>query len=437
MKIGKRIVLPLMIALAAASLGFSQSGTGTSSGSGSKSSSTSNSNSNSGASAVVNMGSGGKANFIEAAPGSTGSVIPGQAVENEQCHILYMAAERKKTQSELQSYARSAKGKVYEAVGDPGQASNDGVEFVSYDPEAIAWNGDSILGHFIVAGEYLHPSIGDLAKAILRAKERTGTRRVAVQDCPQSALHSKQFMVGLGGAFSEVPGGGNSGNSAALGLNFGTSQTSVQKHDVFYILAMNDWPDGVPHTAPQEITPPPPPAPPAPPEQQSPQPQAHAETAPAPTTPQPQPTAPAPTPAPAATTASDEVPQVSVYFNFDHPKPIEGLVVEPTVMTPEGLKDNAAAIHAIQQWLESHPSKKIDVVGYACYRASDKYNWDLGGRRAEAVVKALSADEKIRGQIIEPDSNGKESASQGGTKEHNWHDRRVDFRVHGSDSSGR
>jgi len=461
-------LLLLVLLLAATSLGLSQTtgngGTGnTGSGSGASS--------NSGANAVINNNeSAGHAGFISAVAGTIGSPgpIPGFAPEDGVCYIYWPAVERVLTMDAIRSMAAGAKFKkgpdfnwvtLYPNLVPVNETP---IELVNYNPKSNnTWVGDVGVASVNIIGKYGYTDEQALGVALLKAKEISHTKRVAIIGCSGTETDTKASSIGIGGSGAYTPPSGTSAGALSLGFSRGSSRTKREGHLVLHVLAMNDWPsnevfpNGVPHTAPPAPEPPKPEAPTPPQTPAQPQPPPAQQAPPAQTskieviaTPSPQspvpPSAPtAPTPAPtSASTALDKclrdpIPGVNVYFAFDHPKPDEGDVFSPTVMTEDGLKDNAAAIRTMEQWLENHPTRKIDVVGYASHQASNAYNWDLSGRRAKAVLDALKKDEKIRGQAFEADSNGKESANPAGSKEYNWQDRRVSFRIRGSDSSER
>jgi outer membrane protein OmpA-like peptidoglycan-associated protein len=312
---------------------------------------------------------------------------------------------------------------------------------MDYDPTGDAVNDEDIaLAGIALPGKPFEINEAPLLTAVKALKKLAPTmQRVAVFNCYIFAEVTDTSSKGIGVVASGTNGTGQIAGSASVGWFHGKSSTEQQRHVVTTVYAMNGPYTLLTAPAPEPkkgdeatVKPTAPAAQTTPPVQTI-----RIEVVAAPSAP---PTIFSPPPTPvAATTAPEQLqlPQLSIYFSFDYPKPKDGLVIEPTVMTPDGPKDNLAAIRTIQQWLEAHPDVQIDVIGYACHRASDAYNWDLGGRRAEAVIKALNADEKIRGQVLEPDSNGKENANPSGSKEYNWRDRSVAFRVRGSDSSGR
>lgn len=423
MKIGKRVAfgLGLLFALSTAPLGFSQSGSGSTTSNGG-SSSKANSNSNAGANAnnEINMGSA-KAPFTEALPGATDTVIPGQAPEAVECKPYYPAAERYLTMAEIRSYAKHVKVKMHYDVGntDAVPVNDDGIEIVDYNPEVIAWSGDEVLGHFIVEGQHLHPDIGALSVAFLEAKKLTHTRRVAIIDCPEAKFHTKSLVGGLGGAFSEIPGSGNTANSAALGFSIGSSTTTRETYDVYRILALDDWPEGVPHTVPHNLSPTPPAS------EEQPAPKAHPEPtqlemkkqAPAPSpTPPPPPVqatlAPAPPVNPCASLAELNA---TVYFDLNES------IVKPKYLS---------VIRSVEDWMENHPSCNVQVEGYASIEAGFHYNDGLAQDRALRVYNIMREDKSIAARVVRHFSAGKYFVTEHSSDpKFTWEDRKVTFSI--------
>jgi hypothetical protein len=429
------IFLLLALVFAAASLGLSQTTT-----SGTTSTSTSTNTVN----ATVYAGGDGR-QLIEALPGSGTTIIPGVTSGNSPWRAYWPVLNRCIPMAELMA-APSGHSKVRVYTEAPPIVRNvpiDEVCLIDWQPNEIAHGNDREVGEATGTGKDGYPDDSAFIPTLKKLVMKTNTRRVAVQRRYLGQFHTKTLSGGLGGA-SSVTADNNVGGSGAFGISLGSSKTKNEDPVEFDLIALNDGPVGAPVVS---------------------KPPTETETPAAPRTSQPEskappvqtirievvtvpsaqvsipstPTALAPTP---ATTAADEclrdaLPNVNVYFAFDHPKPDEGDVFSPTVMTEGGSQDNTAAIHTIEQWLENHPSCKIDVVGYASHEASNAYNNDLGERRANAVFASLIRDEKIRNQVFEPDSNGKESAAPAGSEEHDWRDRRISFRVRGSDSSGR
>lgn len=387
------MALLLFVFLFAASLGWSQSTSGTgNTGNGAGASSSSGSTAT-----IYNNEGSAKSQFIGAIPGAATSFVPGYAADNGPCRVYWPAAERRMTMNEIRSWAKRGKAQHMDwDGGDPNTipTNDDDVEVVNYDPEAIAWKGDRVIGAVEVEGEYHHIAQGTLARAELEAKEKWHTRRIAIRDCPESSMHTKAHDVGLGGAFSEVPGGGNAANAASLGVSFGSSRTTNEKRDVFTVLALNDWPEDAPdscrgqfapNTCPAKAEEPknsPAPAAAAPPAQPPPAPPAESEH-------QAPPTPPVTTPAPVAATAPAtadpcDVPQLTIYFvlaKYD----VGGEYTN-------GIKNFAS-------WMRNHPTCKMQVQGHASKEASGDFNAKLGRHRSEAVYNLLIADGAPKDQL--------------------------------------
>ncbi len=396
---------------------------------------------------VIAQGGGTQHQLIQAMPGPIPGMFPGSAMNPGVCYVYHPKLSNLKylTPSEVKSMAKGSKlpHGVKATTIDPDAAkagSYDGpIGIMEYDPTGNAINdGDIALAGIIIPGKPFQINEALLGVAIKALRKKApAMQRVAVLNCFIFAEVTDTSSKGIGIMASGTNATGQVGGSGTIGWFHGKSSTEQQRHVVTTVYALNG-----PYNL---LTPPPPPEPkngdrataqPAMPAMAQPMPQP-APSVSAPVQP-PQPPAP---PAPIATALDeclrDAIPNVNVYFAFDHPKPGEGDVFSPVVMTEDGPKDNAAAVHTIQRWLENHPSCKIDVVGYTDHRGSSAYNNDLAERRPDAVVAALKKDEKIRSQVFEADSNGKENASPTGNKEINWWDRRVSFRVRGSDSAGR
>jgi hypothetical protein len=426
------MILFLALMFAAASLGFSQT---------SGSDTTSAASSTNTINATVYASSGGR-QLIEAMPGSGTTIIPGVTSGNSPWRAYWPVLNRCISVAQLMAAPNGhSKIRVYkEAPPITRDKQIDEVCLVNWQPNDIAHGDDREVGEATGTGKDGYPDNSAFIPTLKKLVMETNTRRVAVERRYLGQFHTKTLSGGFGGAVSGTADN-NIGGSGALGVTLGSSKTKNEDPVEFDLIALNDGPIDRPvvQKSPETPTAPPPPQP----ESKAPQaqtirievvtvPSAQISIPPATTTLAP----------PPAATALDEclrdaIPGVNVYFAFDHPKVSEGDVFAPTIMTEDGSKNNAAAIRTIQQWLENHPSCKIDVVGYASHEASNAYNNDLGERRANAVFNALIKDEKIRGQVFEPDSNGKESAAPAGSKEHDWQDRRISFRIRGSDSSGR
>jgi hypothetical protein len=442
------MVLLFAFAFTAASLGFAQT-TGNDTTSAATSTNTIN--------ATVVTGGDGR-QLIQAMPGSGTTIIPGVTSGNSPWKPYWPVLNRCIPVSQLMAAPRGrSKIKVYkEAASVVRDRPIDQVCLVDWQPDIIAHGADRKIGEATGTGKDGDPDDSAFMPTLKKLVMETNTRRVAVQRRSLGEFHTKTFSGGFGAAGSGTADN-NIGGSGSFGVSLGSSKTKNEDPVEFDLIALNDGPvdppvvqkspDAPAGTGTSTALPPS-------------QPESKAPSTPtlkvevdlaaftsmlqqllppkAAATPTLTSTTTAATP---AATALDEclrdpIPGANVYFAFDYPKPDEGDVFSPTVMTEDGLKDNAAAIRAIQQWLENHHCN-IDVVGYASHEASSAYNWNLSGRRAKAVIKALNEDEKIRGQVFEADSNGKESAAPTGTTEHDWQDRRISFRVRGSDSSGR
>lgn len=430
MKVSRMIIVGLLFASAITSTGFSQSGSGSG---GSSSTSTSTSNTTSAANVVVNTGSSRGGGFIEALPGATGNPgpFPGYTGENPACHLFWPAVERRLTMKQVRSMARTAHLKKHAmrvdiVTPDDIPQNNDPIGLADYNPKEIAYSGDEILASIVLPGKYLSSEEALLGVTLLKAKETTHTRRVAIIECPEEESVTKAHTVGLGGAFAETPGGGNAANGASLGFSFGASRSSRQEHEVFYVLAMNDGPTATPEQKPQKPsqeeapTPPPPPAPAEPQTQQAPSPAAAAPPPPEPT-PQPQMTeAPAP-----ATTDACALPDFVVYFSFNRAD-----------VAPDGVKIKdkyGAEIERIATWLENNPACTIQVEGYASNEGSIDYNAGLGFNRAMRVYNLLIADcdSEARQRVVRAFSASKEFPSS----EYQPKNRRVTIAVRSSASS--
>lgn len=428
-------VLLLAFVFAATSLGFSQT-----SGSGTTSTSTSTNTIN----ATVYAGGDGR-QLIEAMPGSGTTIIPGVTSGNSPWKPYWPVLNRCIPVAQLMAAPNGhSKIRVYRGTQKPLTRDKqiDEVCLVDWQPNDIAHGDDREVGEATGTGKDGYPDDSAFIPTLKKLVMETNTRRVAVQRRYLGQFHTKTLSGGFGAAASGTADN-NIGGSGAFGVSLGSSKTKNEDPVEFDFIALNDGPLDRPIVAksPADMR-----APTAPP----PQSESKAPTVqtvrievvaiqPTQASIPPAITAPATTP---TATALDEclrdaIPDVNVYFAFDHPKVSEGEIVSPAVMTEDGSKDNTAAIRTIQQWLENHPSCKIDVVGYASHEGSRAYNNDLGERRPIVVFNALIEDAKIRGQVFEADSNGKENAAPAGSEEHDWRDRRVSFRVRGSDSSGR
>ena len=442
----RRIVLLLSIVFAVVSLGFSQT-------SGTTSTSTSTNTINA---TVLAAGGVTPHQLVQAAPGPIPGMFPGNALSPGACYPYRPQLKNLRflTPSSIESMAKGSKlpHGVKPTLIDPDAAkaaSYDGpIGVMEYDPTGDAINNEDVsLAGITMPGKPFEINEALLGVAVKALKKvAPAMQRIAVMNCFIFAEVTDTSSKGFGAVVSGTNGTGQIGGSGSVGWFHGKSSTEQQRHVVTTIYAMNG-----PYTM-LTLPPPEPKRDDAAIVRSTPQPESKAPPVqtirievvtvpsaqifiPSATT--------APTPAPSpAPTALDEclrdaIPIVNVYFGFDLPKVNEGNVFSPGVMTEDGPKDNVTPIRTIQQWLENHPSCKIDVVGYASHQAPSAYNNDLGERRAKAVFEALIRNEKIRGQVFEADSNGKETSVPTGRKEHNWGDRRVSFRIRGSDSSGR
>jgi outer membrane protein OmpA-like peptidoglycan-associated protein len=102
--------------------------------------------------------------------------------------------------------------------------------------------------------------------------------------------------------------------------------------------------------------------------------------------------------------------QATVYFRFDSAR----------------LGDDArAALDSLTTRIEDTPQLLIDVYGFADRVGSTRYNYDLGQRRADAVLRYLT--EKTPGQLARyaAVSYGKDQASLKGDREQRARDRKV------------
>lgn len=419
----------LFLLLSVASMGNAQSNSGSSTnGSESSSSSTAKGTSN----AIVNQTSSTAPGFVQAIPGGIPGTFPGYAPENPACFLYAVIGLPPLTDQVINSMARGGKIPHWDRVTviDPSATTPypGAIGLMRYNPRVEFNPGDKILGSIRIPGVYMHTD-EQLVGISLRALKKAvpAMQRATIIDCPVAKSMTKANTFGFGIASSGTPESGNVGSGGALGFTHGSIWAEKEVASVFYIYAMNDG--KLDYIPPQKVAPPASvQAQPTPLPIPTPQPEAKALTPPPP-----------PPPSIIATTTIDRcaLPTVNIYFRFDHPKVNEGSIMDPTVMTEDGPKDNAGAIASIERWLENHPSCKIDVVGYADHRGSSAYNNDLGERRPDAVFEILIKNEKIRNQVFEADSNGKENAVPAGSKETNWRDRRVSFRVRGSDSTGR
>lgn len=425
----KKFVLGILL-FAFASLGFSQ--TGGSGGNGCSGTTCS------GSTATNNtvVYTGGSGNVAQAIPGVSGTLFPGYAPENTVrtlgTNLLYRITDVKIMKSE-----RSKHDKIHSTFEKNAVPDNDRpITLIMWDPTKL-FNGlyyinDRLVYTGIAEGNYHEPERATLLALEYDAKKKTHTDRCAYFEWIEKDAHTSGLAIGPGVSGGGIvgPGTNNTSVTGAAGGMIGEITAKVRDHYTIELDCMNVGqftPPQLEKKVDEKSTPPSPQPPPAP--------KASEATPPAP----PMPVAPLTTSfsKEADDCLNDKLPQENVYFAFDHPKPWEGDVFSPTVMTPAGLQDNTAAIHVIEQWLENHPHCNIDVVGYASHEGSNAYNNDLGERRPKSVLKVLKEDKKIRGQVFEADSNGKESAAPTGNKEYDWRDRRVSFRIRGSDSSGR
>lgn len=418
----KGIVLFLAFAITA-SLGFSQS-----SGNGGTTSTSTSTNT---VNATVVAAGGGQAQAIAGVSGTAG-VFPGFPERNDEWVFYWNGLFQEVCPTEMES-GRGKHDKVKTDVIDPnGGSDGDGcihlLDWSPFNPK-LFWPADREVSVTYALGKEDEEPEATLLAGLYDARQKTHFNRCAVWIRGVNEGITSGFSIGSGGSGNMTPGPGTNNETMAFATGglIGKNTTRQANRPEFRIVCLNDGqlnpPSLKPPPAPAQNeapTTPPAPAPPPPPvnEGNSAQP-------------------PTPPPPPVDDCLQDPLPNVSVYFAFDHPKVAEGDVFSPTVTTEGGPQDNTAAIHTIEQWLENHPTCKIDVVGYASHEASNKYNNDLGERRAKSVLNALNQDEKIRGQVFEADSNGKESAAPTGSEEHDWRDRRISFRIRGSDSSGR
>jgi outer membrane protein OmpA-like peptidoglycan-associated protein len=377
----ERIILMLVL-LFTASLGFSQSDNG--SGNTDKGS-ISNAGSTAGANATINNNSVGKSNFIESFAGVAGSPgpIPGFAGENGPCFPFKSPLDPVYSMKVLHSRAKNAKFDKHNMDWTVGSdevipENDDPIAVVEYNPKSMINPGDKLLGSGIIPGKHLRTEEGLLAVALLEAKKRTHTRRVAIVNCTENENVTKGKSFGFGISSSDVPGGGNNAEAASLGFSSGTNRVRKESHPVMYILAMNDN-GGIlsppviqrpPETPKAEIQPPP-----------APTPQTirievvGAQLAPQPTpAPPPAPTMAQPTP-PLATDCT--LPEFVVIFDFN--KSI--------------IKDGyPGKIKTLATWLENHAACMVQVEGHASNEASFNYNAGLGRRRAKAVYDLLQSE---------------------------------------------
>jgi len=424
-KRGMALATLLVLLLAATSLGLSQTNNGGTGNTGSGN----GASSNAGAQAIINNNQApGHAGFISAAPGVGITAVPGYAPEDGVCYVYWPAIMRVLTMEAIRSLASGAKYKEGPdfnwAAAFTNKPNNDPIELVPYNSESNnTWIGDAFLGSVKIRGKYGYTPEQTLAVALLKAKEKTQTRRVAVVGCSSTELDTKAGGWGLGFSGAYTPPSGTYASAVTMGISRGTSRTGREEHLVLHVIAMNDWPTDTPHAAPpaQEAPPPSPQAPAQPAQQAAPQPapaqqappvsSASPQTAPPSSPPQPQqqapapvaaqappPTAPAPSQALESLASSNScsicgtIPEFTIYFLYN------SYEIDPKY--DEGIR-------VMAQWLKDHPSCKVQVQGHASKEASKDYNYVLGNHRAEAVYNRLIS------YGAPPDPNGLNYASPG------------------------
>ncbi len=375
-KKGIVFMLALMFALAA-SLGFSQD-----SGSGNNgSSSTANGTANA---TVINNGGGGGAQ-VQAYPGVFGTpgVFPGFPEKNGEWEPYYNPLFAVIPTAEMES-GRGKHDKIHSTPLRPDlmpPENSDPIHILPWTPFGpVYYTDDKAIYTGIVDGKVGEPAEQTLLAGAWDAKKKSHTDRCVVFIRMMNEGITKGFSLGTGGGGAMTPGPGKNNDSIAFagGGLLGKNTTTEGNYAEFRFVCLNkgsfDAPKAPKPPAPPEAptTPPPAPAP-------SPQPEAQAPTPPPP----PPPLAPMVAPAPISTPEESCVlPDLTVYFDFDQPRPNAELTVK---------NEYRNRIKQMASWLENHPTCYVQIQGHTSKEGSYDYNEGLGRRRSKAIYNLLIA----------------------------------------------
>lgn len=124
--------------------------------------------------------------------------------------------------------------------------NSDPIVLISWWPKAIRHGGDRVIAVVTVIGDFLQPEELYLGLGLEKAKDISGTRRVAIRVREIREGVTRGRSLGVGGGGGQVTADDASAVAYALGGMIGTNRVRSEDRIFFEILCLNDGPTVAP-----------------------------------------------------------------------------------------------------------------------------------------------------------------------------------------------